>query len=185
MILRDEGRVLESLEWFRRACEEFENQPSPNFENMIEDLEHLAAALTLLNRKEEARIAEERIKDIRKTAAEVPSISHDGEAPVKLTEGALLIELDGGLRSGSSVSDIAELGICLSEVLKEQNLGQWQGLIRIPECSTLLYYGSNAEQMFGAIESTLRSDSRFDGAVITIRQLTQQREVILPRRRVN
>ena len=185
MILRDEGRVLESLEWFRRACEEFENQPSPNFENMIEDLEHLAAALTLLNRKEEARIAEERIKDVRKKAAEIPSISHDGEAPVRLTEGALLIELDGGLRSGSTISDIAELGICLSEILKEQNLGEWQGLIRIPECSTLLYYGSNAEQMFGAIESTLRSDSRFDGAVITIRQLTQQREVILPRRMVN
>jgi tetratricopeptide (TPR) repeat protein len=185
MILRDEGRVLESLEWFRRACDEFENQPSPNFENVIEELEHLAAALTLLDRKEEARIAEEKIERVRKAAAEIPSVSDDGEAPVELTEGALLIELDGGLRGDSTVSDIAELGICLSEILKGQNLGQWQGLIRIPECSTLLYYGSNAEQMFGAIESALRSDWRFEGAVITIRQLTQQREVILPRRMVH
>jgi tetratricopeptide (TPR) repeat protein len=185
MILRDEGRVLESLEWFRRACDEFENQPSPNFENVMEELQHLASALTLLDRKAEARATEERIREVRKAAAEIPSVGNDGEVPVKLTEGALLVELDGGLRGDSTVSDIAELGLCLSEVLKEQNLGQWHGLIRIPECSTLLYYGSNAEQMFGAIEPTLRSDSRFEGAVITIRQTTQQREVILPRRMVN
>ena len=185
MILRDEGRVAESLEWFRRACDEFENQPSPNFASVIEELEHLAAALTLLNRKDEARIAEERIQAVRKTVAEIPSVSQDGEAPVERTEGALLIELDGGLRGDSTVSDIAALGFSLGDVLKEQNLGHWQGLIRIPECSTLLYYGSNAEQMFGAIEPTLRSDSRFEGAVITIRQRGRQREVILRRRMVN
>jgi len=185
MILRDEGRVLESLEWFRRACDAFENQPSPNFENVIEELQHLAAALASLDRKDEARTTEEKIKDVRKAAAEIPSIGQDGEVPVKLTEGALLIELNSGLRGDSTVSVIAELGLGLSEVLEEHNLGQWQGLIQIPECSTLLYYGSNAEQMFGAIEPTLRNDVRFEGAVITIRQLTQQREVILPRRMVN
>ena len=185
MILRDEGRVLESLEWFRRACHEFENQPSPNFGSVIEELEHLAAALTHLSRTEEVRVIEERIETIRITAAQIPSISHDDETPVELTEGALLIELDGGLRGGSTVSDIAQLGIILSEVLKEQNLGHWQGLIQIPECSTLLYYGSNAEQMYDAIEPTLRSDSRFEGAVIAIRQRSQQREVIVPRRIVN
>jgi hypothetical protein len=185
MILRDEGHVLESLEWFRRACHEFENQPSPNLASVIEELEYLAAALTHLKRIEDAPAIEERIGALRQMAAQIPSISHDAEAPVELTEGALLIELDGGLRGDSTVSDIAKLGICLSEVLEEQNLGHWQGLIQVPECSTLLYYGPDAAQMYGAIESTLRNDSRFEGAVITIRQRSQQREVIMPRRRIN
>jgi tetratricopeptide (TPR) repeat protein len=185
MILRDEGRDMESLEWFRGACAQFEKHPSPNLENVIEELEFEEAALTRLNRTDEARAVDERIKSVRKTAAEIPSISHDGDAPVELTEGALLIELDGGMRSESGEEEIAKLGSCLHEILKEQNLGDWQGLIRIPECSTLIYYGPNAQAMYNALEPTLRGDSRFDGALITIRQHTQQREVILPHRMVN
>jgi tetratricopeptide (TPR) repeat protein len=185
MILRDEGRDFESVEWFRRARAEFETQPSPNLENVIEELGHEAAALTRLNRTDEAHAVEERIKSVRKTAAEVPSVSHDGEAPVELTEGALLIELDVGMHSESTETDFAKLGSCLHEILKEQHLGDWQEFIRIPECSTLIYYGSNAEAMYAAIEPTLRGDSGFEGALITIRQRTQKREVMLPRRMVN
>jgi hypothetical protein len=81
--------------------------------------------------------------------------------------------------------ETAKLGSWLSEILEEQNLGNWQGLIRIPECSTLIYYGSNAEAMYTALEPTLRGDSRFEGALITIRQRTQEREVVLPRLIVN
>jgi tetratricopeptide (TPR) repeat protein len=185
MILRDEGRDSESVEWFRRACAEFERHPSPNLENVIEELEHEATALTRLNRTDEALAVEEKIKSVRKTAAEIPSFSHDGDTPVKLTEGALLIELDGGIRSESSDTEIAKLGDCLHEILKEQNLGDWQGFIRIPERSTLIYYGSNAQAMYNAIEATMRGDSRCEGAFITIRQRTQQSEVMLPRRMVD
>jgi tetratricopeptide (TPR) repeat protein len=185
MILRDEGRDLESLEWFRRACAEFEKQPSPDFEDLIEDLEHEAVALTRLNRPDEARAVEEKIQSVRKTAAEIPSMGYDGDAPVELAEGALLIEIEGGLRNQSAEVEIATLGNCLGEILKEQDLGDWRGLIRIPECSTLIYYGSNAQAMYDAIEPTLRDDSRFEGALITIRQRTEHREVMLPRRIVN
>lgn len=57
--------------------------------------------------------------------------------------------------------------------------------MRIPECSTLFYYGSNAQAMFDAIEPTLWRDARFEGALITIRQRTERHEVIIPRRSVN
>ena len=57
--------------------------------------------------------------------------------------------------------------------------------MRIPECSTLFCYGSNAQAMFDALEPTLRQDARFEGAVITIRQRTEGREVMIPRRMVN
>ncbi len=102
MILRDEGRHFESLDWFRQACAGFENQPSPNLESVIEELEHEAAALSHLHRTDEAQAIEERIKVVRKTAAEIPSFNHDDYVDVKLTEGALLVELEDGLRCKST-----------------------------------------------------------------------------------
>ncbi len=185
MILRDEGRHFESVDWFRRACAEFENQLSPNLENVIEELEYEAAALSHLNRTDEALAVEERIKTVRKTAAEIPSFNREDYADVKLAEGALLVELEGGLRAKSTEEKIAKLGRCLYEMLQEQDLGDWQGLIRGPECSTLIYYGPNAQAMYEALEPSLLGDSQFEGALITIRQGSQQREVLLPRRMVN
>ena len=170
MILRDEGRDLESLEWFQRALAEFEKQPSPNVENVIQELEHQAVALTRLNRREEARAVEERVQLVRKSAGDAPVFSHDSTTPIELAEGALLIELDRGMRSEPATDEISELGICLGEILKEESLGAWEGYVRIPETSTLFYYGPDAQAMFGAIEPTLRRDARFEGALITIRQ---------------
>jgi hypothetical protein len=57
--------------------------------------------------------------------------------------------------------------------------------VRIPECSTLFCYGSDAQAMFDVLEPTLRQDARFEGAVITIRQGAERREVVIPRRMVN
>jgi tetratricopeptide (TPR) repeat protein len=185
MILRDEGRDLESLEWFRRACAQFEKQPSPNVENVIDELEHEAVALTRLNRTEETRAVEEKIQLLRKSAAETPGMSHDANAPVELTDGALLIELDRGMRTEPTTDEIVELGLGLGDILKEQQLGEWQSFVRIPECSTLFCYGPNAQAMFEALEPTLRQDARFEGAVITVRQRTEQREVVIPRKMVN
>lgn len=185
MILRDEGRHLESLEWFRRACAGFEQQPNPNSESVIDELEHEAEALRQLNRSDEVRPVEERIQTVRKNAAEVPSITHDLDAPLPASEAALLIELACGIRSGAAEGDVARLGLALDEILEERNLGQWHGMVRSPECTNLIYYGVNAEAMFRAVESTLRSDSRFEGALITIRQGIERHEIAIPRRRVN
>jgi tetratricopeptide (TPR) repeat protein len=184
MILRDEGRDLESLEWFQRACDEFEKQPSPNVENVIQELEHQAVALTHLNRREEARAVEERVQSLHKSAADAPALRHDDTSPIELAEGALLIELDRGMRSESTY-ELSELGTCIGEILKQEGLGVWEGYVRIPEASTLFYYGSDAQAMFDAIEPSLRRDSRLDGALITIRQRGERREVMIPRRMVN
>ena len=185
MILRDEGRDLESIEWFRQAYAELEKQPAPHFDYLIQELEHEAEALTRLNRTDEARAVEEKIQLVRKAASEIPSMRHTDDGPVKLSEGALLIEVEGGLRSESTTSDIVKLGICLNEILQEQNLGDWQGYVRIPECATLIYYGPDSEAMYNALEPTLQSDPRFEGALVTIRQGTRRRDIAVPRRRVN
>ena len=185
MILRDEGRDSDSIEWFRRACAEFEKQPNPNAENVIEELEHLAAALKQVKRTDEARAVEEKIESVRSAAAQVKSLNYDTEAPVNVTEGTLLIELPGGFRGGDTELNVAKLGICIDESLKEQNLGSWSGLVRIPECATLICYGPDAQAMYQGIESVMRGDSRFEGALITIRQGQEQRQVAMPSGRVN
>ena len=185
MILAEEGRDPEAVEWFRRACAEFEKQPNPNLESVIEELEHEAAALRRLNCLDEVRSVEDRIESVRKRAAAIPSISHDMDAPVQSTEAALLVELERGIRSGATERDVAELGLCVNEILRERKLGEWWGVVRSPECSTLIYYGTDAQEMYQAIEPTLRTDARFEGARVTIRQRSEQSEIMIPRRMVN
>src|SRR5262249_30290663 len=129
---------------------------------------------------------EERIQSVRKAAAEIPSVDHDAGPPPELREGALLIEVEGGMRTDSTQQDeIRRLGCLLDETLRERSLGQFHGLMRIPECSTLIYYGSDSEAMYTAIEPTLTGESQFAGALVTIRQGSQKREVTLPGRLVN
>ena len=185
MIFRDEGRHTESLEWFRRARAEFEKQPNPNLENVIEELEHEADALRHLGKTDEACIVERRIESLRNDAAQVPSFEHHADSPAKLPDGALLIECEGGLRNASRYASIVAAGSRIREILQEANLGDWQGLLRIPECAILTCYGSNAQAMFDAVAPTLRSDSLFEGSLVTIRQGTEQRELVLTRRIVN
>jgi tetratricopeptide (TPR) repeat protein len=189
LILRDEGRDAEAVEWFRRACAEIEKQTSPNLAMLMEELEYQAAALTRLFRTEEARAVEEKIASARQRAAEIASVSQAasqaGDAPVNLTEGALLIELDGGLRDKSNDSELEKQAYSFAKILEEKNLGHWRGFIRIPESTTLCYYGPEAEAMYAALEPALLGDARFDGALINVRQDTKQRAIALPRRRVN
>jgi tetratricopeptide (TPR) repeat protein len=184
LILRDEGRDAESIEWFRRARAAFEEHPTPNLENVIEELAHEENALARLNRIDEVRVVQERTRSVRAAAAETPLPSHDGDPPIPRFEGALFVELDRGIRD-PRYTEIVELGSRLYEILKEQCLGDWYSLIRIPESSTLIYYGADAEAMYRAIEAALRSDSRCAGAQVTIRQSGQQREVIVEGRSVN
>jgi hypothetical protein len=77
------------------------------------------------------------------------------------------------------------LGSSLNAVLEDKGLGHWEGFIRVPECSTLIYYGADAQAMYKAIEDALYGDSRFRGALVTIRQGREQRELVVPGRILN
>jgi hypothetical protein len=169
MILRDQGHNADALEWFRRARALFESQPSPNLEKVIEELEHEVTILNRLERTIKAKETEAQISILRAKLAEAPGFEPDSvEADV--AQGTLLIELDGGLRSESSHREIAKFGSLLSQSLEEKSLGRWQGCVHILESSTLIYYGSDAEAMYAALEPDLRVDPRAEGARITIRQ---------------
>ena len=184
MILADEGRDAEAIEWFRRARGVFESQPAPNRESIIEELEHEAASLKRLGRDEQAQAAQSRIAGERAALDAAAPLRDPSEAPLNLGQGAVLIELNRGIRSDPREEMVA-CGVRLNQLLEPDNLGKWHGMIRIPEATTLIFYGPDPEAMFGAIEAELRTNAAFEGARVIVRRSAESREVIVPPRRVN
>jgi hypothetical protein len=99
-------------------------------------------------------------------------------------EGAVIITLNFGSRPGNAYgrSDTQKLADRLSEVVENNTDGMFGGSVTIPESTTLMFYGTDGEALFGAIEPALASEPMCPGARVTVRQGEQQREVLLPGR---
>jgi tetratricopeptide (TPR) repeat protein len=182
MILRDAGRDEEAVEWFRKSAAEHQKQPSPNLETLSEELENEAAALERLGRADEAVTARQRLESVRAAMAEVKAGGVEGaNLDVAPGEGAVLIELDCGGRTqavqGSEVT--TRLQQRLAEVLKDAGTGYYGGKVVIPEATTLMYYGADAEAVFDTVQPLLREEPWCGGAKVTVRQGSQHREVLL------
>lgn len=95
---------------------------------------------------------------------------------------AIFIELNIGTRwrNLDEKREDVQLGKRLEEVLEANNLGWYAGQLTIPESTTMILYGFDAEMLLQAIEPTLRSKPICAGARITIRQRVGQREMIIP-----
>jgi len=140
------------------------------------------AALDRLSREVAAvqRLTEtEAVKEIEAALAKGP---HRGPKPE--AEGAVLVELDFGTRAGGvyEKSDSTKFGRKLSEALKTCGSGYYGGSVVIPETTTLLCYGADAEALFSTVEPLLRAEPMCGGARITVRQGGRHREVLLPGR---
>jgi len=189
MILRDAARDEEAVEWFRKSAAEHQKQPSPNLETLSEELENEAAALERLGRLEEAGGARRRLNSVRAAIAGVKTSAVDtvdsvANGPKPEAEGAVLVELDFGTRAGGvyEKSDSTKFGRKLSEALKTCGSGYYGGSVVIPETTTLLCYGADAEALFSTVEPLLRAEPMCGGARITVRQGGRHREVLLPGR---
>lgn len=186
LILRDQGLDEASLDWFRRSRAEHARCPSPNVAQISESLANEAAALSRLGRLEEAGAIEQQIAVIR---GDVPSVPARPAAPVPKpakhadhASGAVLIELDG-IHLPESVyreCDLATLENRLEEALETGDFGELDGHETGPESTTLFLYGADAEELFRAAEPVLRDYPLCRGARVTIRQDTQERQVVLP-----
>lgn len=97
---------------------------------------------------------------------------------------AVFVELNVGIRERSldGKREDVQLGKRLTEVLEAKSVGWYAGRLTIPESTTMIFYGPDAEILFQAIEPTLTSEPVCAGARIAIRQRDGQREVIVPSR---
>ena len=184
MIFLDQGKDTEAVEWLRRAYEHHQTLPSPNLDTIADDLNREIAALRRLGRADDLKNAEARLASVHTAMKAVPQVKRDLSALDGPVQCAVFVELNVDIRERrlDGKGEDVQLGRRLKEVLEANNLGWYAGQLTIPESTTMIFYGSDAEILFQAIEPTLRSEQICAGARITIRQRDGQREIIVPSR---
>jgi len=189
LIFLDQGKDTEAVEWLRRAYEHHQTVPSPNLDTIADDLNREIAALQRLGRADELEEAEARLASVHTAMKAVPQVNRDFSALNEPVQCAVFVELTVGIRErslGGKREDV-QLGRRLKEVLEAKNLeakdiGWYAGHLTIPESTTMIFYGADAETLFRALEPTLTSEPICAGARITIRQRDGHREMIIPSR---
>jgi hypothetical protein len=184
LIFLDQGLDSEAVEWLRGAYEHHQTLPSPNFDSMAEDLNREIAALQRLGRAGELKDAEARLASVHTAMKAVPQVNRDLTVLDPPMQCAVFVELNIGIRERSldGKREHVQLRKRLTEVLEVKNVGWCAGQLTLPESTTMIFYGSDAEALFQVLEPTLRSEQICAGARITIRKRDAQREVILPSR---
>ena len=184
LIFLDKGQDSEAVEWLRRAYEHHQTLPSPNLDTIAEDLTREIAALQRLGRADELKDAEARLASVHTAIKAVPHVNRDLSALDGPVQCAVFVELNVSIpkRSLDGKREDVQLERRLTEVLEAKDVGWYAGHLTIPESTTMIFYASNAEILFQAIEPTLRSEQICTGARITIRQCDGQKEIIFPSR---
>jgi Tfp pilus assembly protein PilF len=181
-IFQDAGEDEKAVEWLRMSYAEHQNQPSPDYESIIENLEHEIASLKRLGRVEDANEAESRLVAAKQSMKGVPSANVDVSALTREPAGAMLIELPFGIRPGGRYNRrdaVAMLGQIFT-ILAEAKLVESSSHVVAPEIITLIFYGENGKAMFDALRQFLADHLIFAGAVVSIRQGQNVNQVVIP-----
>jgi len=182
LIYREEGKDASAVEWLRQAYAEHLKTPSPYYDTVVEDLENEIAALGRLGRAREAAQAEEKLRSVRAAMEAVPKSEHEIDA-ASSGGGTVLVELSVGARSDSAAKrEIMDVGHRFGTLVREADVGVYSSKVTIPESTTLIFYGPDAEKIYGVLETRLRSDKLCAGARVTIRQSGAVRELVVPSR---
>jgi tetratricopeptide (TPR) repeat protein len=185
LIYKDEGHDGNAIEWLQRAYAEHQKAPSPKLDSIAEDLENEIAVLKRLGKAEEAILAESRLEAVRTKMKALAEASGNLGAIDDLTsQCALLIELnfDRWADSAQRKQNCAELARRLAIPIEDEGIGSYGGSATIPESTTLIFYGPDAEALFDILEPYLMAEAICSGSRITIRQQDRFREVVLPTR---
>lgn len=182
-IYLDEGEDAKAVEWLRKAIAERRKQPSPNLELMAENLEHEVVALKRLGREEEAGVAQEALGSVRLALEGTAQADGELTAAKSAMCGAVLVELAYGSRMGvpDGRTQTTLLTERLSEAVRARNAGYCNGWVAVPENTTLIFYGPDAEALFESLDPALRGEPVCAGARVAIRQGDVNREVVVPR----
>lgn len=181
-ILHDAGRDAEAVDWLQKSYAERQRASSPDLEAIAENLEREIGSLRRLGRLQDALVAEDRLASTKAALKEAPDASVDLSALTAQGEGAVLIELAFGSRPGGryQLRDAELVAEQIAAILENQEAGRYGGRAIIPESTTLMFYGADAEEMFKVMEQFLLDHCICSGATIAIRQGAKLREVIIP-----
>jgi tetratricopeptide (TPR) repeat protein len=183
MIFLDSGDDAHAVEWLRKASAERRKRPSPNLDATVENLESEIAALNRLHRENEVAVAQEKLATVRSTIQAIPKVDHGLSAVKAQMEGAVFVEITIGGRSvrSNARKNMTFLAERLSAEVRAKEAGFYSGWVAIPENTTLIFYGPEAEVLFKILEPSLTSEPLCAGARVLIRQGATHREVVVVR----
>jgi tetratricopeptide (TPR) repeat protein len=181
-ILQDAGQDVDAVEWLQRSYAERQKQPNPDYELLIENLGYEITSLKRLGRSEDIAEAEARMANVRETMRAFPGARVDVSSLTVEPAGAVLIELAFGSRSGTRYGkrDAEAVLEQIFEILSRAKLGDSGSRVVTPESITLIFYGENAQAMFEAMDQFLSDHLILAGAVVSIRQGKNVRQVVIP-----
>jgi tetratricopeptide (TPR) repeat protein len=184
LVMRDQGRDEEAVEFFGRSYAERKNSPSPNLELMKEILEEEIAALKRLGRREDTVVAEGRLTQVNAQRKEIPGVDVDLSSHISEAKGSVLVEIPYGSRPGNryGTKDAAKLAVELAEAARGQHAGFCGGTVTIPESTTIMFYGEDAEVLYGAMRLVLANEQICEHATVTIRQGMEVKEIAMSAR---
>ena len=182
LVLRDQHRDEEAVEFFQKSYAERKNAPSPNLESMKENLQEEIVALKRLGRQEDVVLAEGRLAQVNTQRNEIPNVDRDLSMHISEAKGSVLVEIAYGSRPGTRYGskETARLAVELAEAAKRNNAGFCGGSVTIPESTTLMFYGEDAEALFRAMQPILSNEAICEGASVTIRQGKEVKELVVP-----
>jgi tetratricopeptide (TPR) repeat protein len=185
LIFLDAGDDMQAVEWLRKSRDERWKRPSPDLEATVENLESEIAALKRLSREEEAASAQETLASVRATIQAIPLADSGLSASKAQLEGAVLVELAFGNRPfhPDDRKNTMVLADKLSNEVQARDAGYYSGWVAIPETTTLVFYGPDAETLFKVLEPFLMNEPICAGAKVAIRQGGIHREVVVPRKK--
>jgi len=182
-IYLDAGEDKRAAEWLGKSVAEQRKQPSPNLEGLAETLEFEIVALKRLRKDKDAVAAEALLASVRASMQGIERLDPVVGAVKARPEGAVMVELPFGNRPVRPEvnKNTRLLAARLSKEVREQNAGYYVSQIAVPENTTLIFYGPDAEMLFRAMEPSLASEPLSAGANVLIRQGAMRREVVMAR----
>lgn len=182
-IYQDAGDDKHAVEWHLKSCDERNKQPSPNLEELGDNLEKAIASLTRMGKTKEVPALEERLASVRRSIASIPQGEFDeskGKDPAETA--AVLVELRVGLRSGVTGTRSRVSAFCRSlwDEVSRHNAGRYTGSVSSADTTTLTFTSKDSEHLFSILEPHFFAEEICAGAKITIRQGINHRQVHIP-----
>jgi tetratricopeptide (TPR) repeat protein len=181
MIYLDSRDDANAVIWLRKAIAERKAHPSPNLELMVENLENEIGALRRLSRDREADLSLETLAVVRASMQSVAHADYGAGEAKPPSAGAVLVELTNGNRPNLLEERKNTSFLCerLSRQVHTERAGYYSGWVAVPENTTLIFYGPDAERLLQALEPALASDPICVGARVVVRQRDMHREMIV------
>ena len=180
-IYLDAGEYEKALEWLTKSNEERLRRSDSDQQVILENYENQIVALEALGRNAEAEIIRLNAEHVRKAIESVPLVDIETGATAKPAEDAVFIELTRA--SAIPPEDEKESRIELTAVLGAAALlaevGHYCGKVSLPESTTLIFYGSNADDLFAILQPALEAEKNQFHARVSIQKDGVIREVLI------